>query len=364
MSPRGRGAAVNPTNRFETLSLHVLPEHVQELVTEDPDALTRPVPTLVYHDRTRSILNRVDSPDIPFTWSLNPYRGCEHGCTYCYARPGHEYLGLSCGLDFETRIIAKPDAAALLRAHLASRSWMPQTIACSGVTDPYQPVERTLGITRAVLEVFRETRHPVGVITKSRLVTRDIDLLQELARVGAAAVAISVTTLDNRLAAAMEPRASSPAARLAAIRELAGAGVPVTVMTAPMIPGLNDHELPSLLEAARDAGATSAGYVLLRLPHQLRDVFFNWLARTFPERAPRVERALRDARGGAISDSVFHRRMRGTGARADSIAATFKLFARRFDLDRERPPLRTDAFVRPAPPARDRPDTSGQLTLF
>ena len=261
---RGRGAGLNPTSRFEDVRLHVLGEHLDELARERPNGVQ--VETRVEPDQSRSILNRVESPDIPGDWTLNPYRGCEHGCVYCYARPGHEYFGLSCGLDFETRLFAKHDAPELLRGALRNPSWKGESIALSGVTDPYQPIERELRITRRCLEVCAEACQAVSVITKNRLVTRDRDLLGELAKMGAAHAAVSVTTLDKALAAKMEPRASAPEDRLRAIRELSEAGVPVIVMTAPISPGLNDHEMPSILEAARDAGAVGAGYVMLRLP--------------------------------------------------------------------------------------------------
>jgi DNA repair photolyase len=329
---RGRGAGLNPGNRFEDFRLHVLGEHLDEVITENPDG-TR-LTTRIYHDSTRTIINKVaDSPDIPFDWSINPYRGCEHGCIYCYARPGHEYLGLSCGVDFETKIFAKRNAPELLRTELSKPSWRGESIVMSGVTDPYQPVEAKLRLTRRILEVMHEFGQPVGMITKNHLITRDIDLLGEMARHHAASAAISITTLDNKLAAKMEPRASSPRERLAAVRELAKAGVPVAVMTAPIIPGLNDHEIPKLLEAAAEAGATSAGYVLLRLPYQIKDLFLDWLARHFPDRAARVESGIRAARDGNLSSAEFHERQRGNGPLADQIAATFKLFARRHGLD-------------------------------
>jgi DNA repair photolyase len=326
---KGRGAGVNPVNRFETLSLHVLPEHIEH-ITADPDEPDRPpVTTAVYSDRSRTIINPVDSPDLGMEWTVNPYRGCEHGCVYCYARPGHEYLGLSSGLDFETKIIAKRDAAALLRAEFMKPSWKGRTIALSGVTDPYQPVEAKLRITRAILEVCAEFRQPVTIVTKNRLVTRDIDLLADLARDGAAAVAVSLTTLDPALSRIMEPRASAPAARLAAMRALADAGVPVRVMTAPIIPGINDREVPALLGAAAGAGATGAGYVLVRLPYQNKAIFVEWLERHFPDRAARVQSLLKQCHDGRLYSADFGTRQRGTGPVAKMIADTFRVFAAR-----------------------------------
>jgi len=347
---RGRGAQVNPANRFETLHLEVLGEHVDEVLSENPDGTQ--VRTLVYADRTKSVVNRVDSPDIPCDWSVNPYRGCEHGCVYCYARPGHEMLGFSCGTDFETRIVAKHDAPELLRKRITSRSWAGEPILMSGVTDPYQPVERTLGITRRCLEVCVAHRQPVSLITKNALILRDVDLLADLAAREAAQCAISLTSLDNRLASSMEPRASAPRERLRAIRELSRAGIPVTVMTAPIIPGLNDREIPALIDAAAEAGATSAGYVFLRLPFEVKSVFFDWLRREFPDRAAHVESLLRQARQGEVTDSEFGRRMVGMGPIAEAIRTLFRTSARRVGLE-PRP-----SSMRAIPPA------PAQATLF
>lgn len=335
---RGRGAQINPPNRFETLHLEVLGEHIDEIIADAPDGSQ--VRTLVYADRSRSVINRVDSPDLPFNWSLNPYRGCEHGCVYCYARPGHEMLGFSCGTDFETKIVAKHDAPDLLRKRITSRSWNGEPIMLSGVTDPYQPVERTLGITRRCLQVCVAHRQPVSLITKNVMILRDVDLLTELASRDAVRCVISLTSLDNRLASSMEPRASSPSSRLRAIRELAEANIPVTVMTAPIIPGLNDREIPALLQAAREAGATSAGYVFLRLPEQVSSVFFDWLGREFPDRAAHVESLLRQARQGNVTDSQFGRRMVGDGPIADAIRTLFKTTARRLGIEPRPSPMR------------------------
>jgi DNA repair photolyase len=337
--PRGRGAADNPPNRFELLRYE-----------PDPDAPTaessRPE-TRLYRDPTRSILARNDSPDVGFNVSINPYRGCENGCIYCYARPTHEYLGLSAGLDFETRILVKEDAPQLLRHELAAPAWRPQTIGLCGVTDAYQPAERRLGLTRRCLEVLAEFRNPVGVVTKCHLVTRDADLLGELARHQAASVFVSVTTLDADLAGVMEPRATRPAGRLEAIRELSAAGVPTGVMTAPLIPGLNDHEAPAILAAAARAGARFAAYTVLRLPHGLGPLFEDWLGWHFPDRKERILGRLRQLRGGRLNDSRFGTRMRGHGVLAEAIRDMFRLACRRVGLQRGGPSLSAAAFRRP-----------------
>ncbi|MEJ2207040.1 MAG: PA0069 family radical SAM protein [Gemmatimonadota bacterium] len=285
---RGRGVGWNPQNRFERISVELEP------LDEDPSAPE----TVLLRDRTRTILARNDSPDVGFDVGVNPYRGCSHGCSYCYARPTHEYLGFSPGLDFETRIMVKEEAPALLRKALASRSWKPQVIALSGNTDAYQPAERRLGITRRCLEVLAEFRNPVAVVTKSHLVTRDVDVLEELARVDAAAVVLSVTTLRPEVQRAMEPRAATPARRLDAIRSLSEAGIPVGVNVAPVVPGLTDEELPAILEAAAEAGASFASYILLRLPHGVKEIFEDWLRQRFPERRQKVMRRVRDDRLG------------------------------------------------------------------
>jgi DNA repair photolyase len=328
---RGRSAGLNPGNRFETVRLHVLGEYLDEIAAERPDGSQ--VITRLYEDATRTVVNKVDSPDISFKWSVNPYRGCEHGCIYCYARPSHELLGFSCGLDFETRIAAKRDAPALLRKVLASPRWKRETIMMSGITDPYQPIERRLGITRGCLEAMVQFGQPVSIITKNKLVLRDLDLLQELNRHGSVSCAISITSLENDLAVRMEPRASSPRGRLEAVEELAKAGIPVGVMVAPIIPALNDHEVPAILKAAAEAGARSAGFVMLRLPHQIKDLFLEWLKREFPDRSAHVESQLREMRGGELYDSSWFGRQRGQGARAEQIAQTFAIFKRRYGLD-------------------------------
>ncbi len=336
----GRGTSLNPANRYETL-------HVERDVEDTTEPDVGSGATQFYRDTSRTVLAENASPDVGFRFSLNPYRGCEHGCSYCYARPSHEYLGFSAGLDFERRIMVKEDAPELLRATFRSRRWQPEVVALSGNTDCYQPVERRLGITRKCVEVFREFRNPVAVITKSALVARDADLFAELATHQAAHVMCSITTLDPELARRLEPRAASPERRLGAIRALTAAGVPVGVMVAPVIPGLNDAEIPKILAAAAEAGARSAGWVLLRLAKPLDEIFTAWLAEHCPDRQARVLRRIRETRAGRISDSQFGRRMRGTGAYAEQIAALFAVATRKLGLDRPLPPLSIDAFRRP-----------------
>ena len=333
----GRGAAANPKNRFERIEVQPDPA---ETDAEEP----RPE-TVYLRDHSRSIVARNDSPDIGFDASVNPYRGCNHGCAYCYARPTHEYLGLSAGLDFESKILVKEGAPELLRKELSSPHWEPKVLSMSGVTDPYQPVERRLGITRRCLEVLAEFRNPVAIVTKNHLVTRDVDLLSELARYDAAAVAVSLTTLDDGLRRVMEPRTSCPARRLAAVEKLAAVGIPVGVMTAPVIPGLNDHELPALLSAAAEAGATFAAYVPVRLPYAVRPIFEDWLERHYPERKEKVLNRIRSMRGGELNDARFGSRMRGEGLFARHIAQLFSISCRRVGIGEGRfPRLSTAAF--------------------
>jgi DNA repair photolyase len=335
----GRGTRLDPANRYERL-------HIDRTDTDEPDAEAPPTPTELYRDVSKSVLAENDSPDLGFRFSLNPYRGCEHGCVYCYARPSHEYLGFSAGLDFERKLMVKPNAPALLRAALASPRWRPQVIALSGNTDCYQPVERRLELTRACLEVLTEFRNPVSVITKSALVTRDADLLGALARHSAAHAFLSITSLDPDLARRMEPRAAAPERRLEAIGALTAAGVPVGVMIAPVIPGLNDHEIPAILERAAAAGARSASWVMLRLASPLDQLFVDWLEKHFPERAARVLGRIRDCRGGMLNDTRFRLRQRGTGQYAEQIRSLFVLAARRRGLDRPLPALNPSAFRR------------------
>jgi DNA repair photolyase len=344
MIPHGRGATINPAGRFEKIEVAIDAEF------EDPN------PRTVYlRDASQSAISMNDSPDIGFRASVNPYRGCEHGCSYCYARPYHEYLGFSAGVDFETRIMVKPDAPQLLRKELASPKWQPQPIAMSGVTDCYQPVERKLKITRGCLHVLAEFRNPVGLVTKNHLVTRDIDLLSELAAVQAASVHISITTLDAGLARKLEPRAASPAHRLEAVRQLTAAGIPVGVLVAPVIPGLNDHEIPAILEAARGAGALRAGYTMLRLPHGVKDVFSAWLDENLPGSKEKILGRIREVRGGKLNDSTFGTRMRGEGVFAEQVRQLFAVSLQRQGFADRMPALSTAAF-------RNRGD--GQLNLF
>jgi len=341
---RGRGAEFNPKNRFEALAY----EPDLDCLDGDEEEEQRPIRTQFLRDGARSIITRNDSPDVGFEFSLNPYRGCEHGCTYCFARPTHEYLGFSAGLDFESKIVVKEDAPELLREELSSPRWKPALLAMSGVTDCYQPVERRLGLTRRCLAVLAEFRNPVAVITKNHLVTRDIDLLQELARWDAASVAISVTTLDETLARKLEPRASPPRRRLAAIRELSEAGVPVRVLMAPVIPGLTDHEMPSLLAAAAEAGAKGCGYVPLRLPWAVAPIFERWLETQSPGEKEKVLGRIREMRGGRLNDARFGSRMRGEGFYATQMAQFFAVASRKAGLAGWGAELSTAAFRRPA----------------
>ena len=332
---RGRGAAHNPANRFTRIDVDVDPAEVTD---ED---LKRP--TVYLDDTSRSVISTNQSPDIGFAASVNPYRGCESGCSYCYARPSHEFFGLSAGLDFERIIFVKRRAPELLEAALEKKSWRPQVLALSGVTDPYQVVESRLEITRGVLEVLARYRNPVSVITKRATSTRDLDLFRRLHAFGGVFVTISVTSLDVEVQRAMEPRASTPDARLAAIRKLADAGIPVGVNVAPVVPGLTDHEVPAILEAAADAGAVRASMVMLRLPGAVQDVFTEWLTRAFPLRAERVLARIREMRGGALNDPRFGHRMRGHGPYAEQIRTLFELKTRQLGLDSE-VALNADAF--------------------
>jgi DNA repair photolyase len=335
-----RGAAGNPPNRFVPIRLER---------DADWDPAEDPLPrTQFLQDHSRTIITYNDSPDVGFEASINPYRGCEHGCIYCYARPTHEYLGFSSGLDFETKIMVKADAPPLLRAELASSRWQPKVLALSGVTDPYQPVERRLKITRRCLEVLAEFRNPVCIITKNQLVARDADLLGELARHQAAAVFVSLTTLDLELRRVMEPRTAPPAARLATIAALSQAGIPVGVLLAPLIPGLTDHEIPSLVQAAVEAGARYAGHVTLRLPHAVAPLFAQWLENRFPEKKDKVLNRLRALRGGKLYDAEFGKRMRGEGIFADQMDRMFDVACRKAGIAGAAPELSTAAFRRPA----------------
>jgi len=308
-----RGAGFNPKNRFERLEYIPEPADDEE---EKPRQATQ-----FLEDDSQSILSRNESPDVPFTWSFNPYRGCEHGCAYCFARPTHEYLGFSAGLDFETKIVVKRRAPELLRRELSSPKWKPETLALSGVTDCYQPIERKLELTRRCVAVLAEFRNPLSVITKNHLVTRDIDLYRELAAFNAVRIHISITTLDARLARRLEPRASPPGRRLRAVEELSAAGIPVCVLMAPCIPGLNDHEMINIFTAAANAGARDAGYTPLRLPGAVAGIFAQWLERHYPERKEKILNRVREMRGGALNDARFGSRMKGAGFYAEQMRA-------------------------------------------
>lgn len=348
---RGRGACSNVTGRFESERRDVFDDGWDDT---DPPA---PLATEVRVEPARTIITRNDSPDISFEQSINPYRGCEHGCSYCYARPSHAYLGHSPGLDFESKLYAKENAAELLAAELANPRYVPRTIALGSNTDPYQPIERERRITRQILEVLAAARHPVGIVTKSALVTRDIDLLAPMAEAGLVKVAISVTTLDRALARAMEPRATTPPKRLAAMRQLADAGIPVAAMVAPVVPALNDHEIERILEAAYAAGAREAGYVILRLPLEIKDLFREWLVAAYPGRADRVINLMRSMHGGRDYVAEFGIRQRGTGPYAQQIAGRFRMALNRHGMNERRAALRTDLFRRPVP-------VGGQMPLL
>ncbi len=336
---RGRSAGINPSGRFEPVTRHVFDDGWETL--ED----LPPFKTEVQVEKPRTIITRNDSPDISFDRSINPYRGCEHGCVYCFARPTHSYMGLSPGLDFESKLFAKPDAAKLLDKELSKEGYQPRTIAIGTNTDPYQPVEKQWRIMREILEVLDARNHPVGIVTKSALVTRDIDILSRMAERGLAKVALSVTTLDRVLARTMEPRASTPTKRLEAIRQLSDAGIPTSVMVAPILPGLTDQEIEKILDGARAAGAQDAGYVLLRLPLEVSPIFKDWLLRNYPDRYRHVMSLIRSMRDGKDYDSEWGKRMRGTGPYAWQIGRRFEIAARRLGLNARRTSLRTDLFV-------------------
>jgi DNA repair photolyase len=350
----GRGALSRPTPRFDREAREAVDDGWYiDSADQDSNATT------IHVDSTKTIISKNKSPDIPFEQSINPYRGCEHGCIYCFARPSHAYLGLSPGIDFEKVIFAKPAAGDLLAKELSKPTYICKPIALGTNTDPYQPIERKWQIMRRVLEVLRDHRHPVSIVTKGALVVRDLDLLAPMAATKLASVAISVTTLDRDLARMMEPRASTPAKRLHAIEALSKAGIPVSVMAAPMIPGLNDHELEAILAAARDHGAQSAGYVLLRLPLEIKDLFSEWLETHVPLRARHVLDLIRDTREGKLNSSEWGERMRGQGPYADLIAQRFRLAVKRLGLDQRRDiwGLDTTQFRRP-------PQQGDQLNLF
>ena len=343
---RGRGAAGNPPNRFDRLHVDL-----------DPREVGAPPQTVLLRDHSRSVLTTNDAPDVGFDVGINPYRGCGHGCSYCYARPTHEYLGFSAGLDFETRILVKEEAPELLARELRSKRWEPQVIALSGNTDAYQPVERRLGLTRRCLEVLADFGNPVQIVTKSHLVTRDVDLLSRLARNNAAAVLLSITSLRPEIQRSMEPRAATPSRRLEAVRVLASHGIPVGVMVAPVVPGLTDDELPAILEAAAEAGASFASYILLRLPHGVKELFDEWLERHFPDRREKVLNRIRAMRGGKLYDARYGVRGRGEGPWAEHLRSLFRVTSKRLSLDRP-PRLSADSFR--IPPSGGGP----QIDLF
>lgn len=340
---KGRGSTENTTGRFESIQKETDLENYGWM-DEDDKSVAK---TEFFKDTSKSILTENKSPDIPFRYSMNFYRGCEHGCAYCYARPTHEYLGHSAGLDFETKIYVKEEAPKLLREKLLSPTWKPETITVSGVTDCYQPAERKYQLTRQCLEVLAEFRNPVALITKNRLVTRDIDLFQELNRYQAVFVMLSITTLNADLGARLEPRTSAPEARLKAVEELAKAGIPVGVNVAPIIPGLTDHEMPMILKRAKEAGAISAGYTVVRLPHSVKAIFSDWLATHRPEAQEKVLNSIRETREGKLYDANFGSRMTGAGPKADQIAQMFELFCRKFHLNEKDFHLSTEHFQRP-----------------
>jgi DNA repair photolyase len=355
-----RGAGLNPGNRFETVWLHVLGDELDRQWVERQEEggrLVR-VERQVFTDHTRRIINEVaKTSDVPFDWTVNPYRGCEHGCIYCFARPFHEFLGFSSGLDFETKLMAKPDAPELLRRELAAPGWRGEPIVMSAITDVYQPIEHQMEITRRCLQVMADCGQAVTTMTKSALVLRDTDLWARLAGMNAGRVVVTLVTLDDDLARKLEPRASAPVARLRVIRELTAAGVPVSVNIAPVIPGLTDMEVPRILEAVAAAGATQVAWILLRLPYQLKDLFLDWLARSVhPDRARKVESLIRQARGGKLYEGNREVRRRGRGPLVTQLAQTFDVFTRRYGLNRNVRPLSTGQFRKP--------NVSGQGALF
>jgi DNA repair photolyase len=347
---RGRGAGMNPTGRFEAESRHVYDDG-WETIEDLP-----PFKTEVQLEKPRTIITRNDSPDISFDRSINPYRGCEHGCIYCFARPTHSYMGLSAGLDFESKLFAKPDAAKMLDKELSKPGYVAKTIAIGTNTDPYQPIEKKWRIMRDILQVLEAHQHPVGIVTKSALVMRDQDILGRMAEKGLAKVCLSVTTLDGKLARTMEPRASTPTRRLQALRSLSDAGIPVGVMVAPVIPGLNDHEIERVLDSARAMGALEAGYVLLRLPLEVSPLFKEWLLRNYPDRYRHVLSLIRSMRDGKDYDAEWGKRMRGEGPYAWQIGRRFEIAAKRLGINLNKRRLRTDLFA--ATPG------SEQLSLF
>jgi DNA repair photolyase len=348
---RGRGAVSNPGGRYEPVQTETFDDG-WDIEDEKP-----PAPTEIIVETARKIITRNDSPDISFDQSINPYRGCEHGCIYCFARPTHAFQGLSPGLDFETKIFVKPNAAELLEKELRAPGYEVKTIAMGTNTDPYQPLEKKLRITRGILEVLQRANHPVGIVTKGHLVTRDIDILAPMAERGLAKVALSITTLDPKLARRMEPRAATPGKRLEAVRKLSEAGIPVSVLVAPIVPAINDHEIEAILKAVKQAGATEAGYVLLRLPYELKDLMRDWLVENYPDKLKHVFALVQSTRGGKDYDATWGLRQTGVGPYAWVIGRRFEAAAERLGLNKRQPPMRTDLFTPP-------PKETGQLSLF
>ena len=342
----GRSSGFNPQNRFEEISF--VPSEEDDRFFPDEDRLQRKIETKFFVDTSKTVLVKNNSPDIPFTYSLNPYRGCEHGCIYCYARPSHEYLGFSAGLDFESKIMVKEDAPRLLRQTFMRKSWEPQVVALAGNTDCYQPVERKLLLTRKCLDVFLEFRNPVGIVTKNFLATRDIDILSELAKLNLVSVFISVTSLNQELTRKMEPRTSSPAKKLEVIEMLSRSGIPVGVLVAPVIPGLTDEEIPSILRETSLRGAKWASMQMLRLPYAVKDLFVDWIRREFPDRENRIVSRLRQVRGGELSSYEFGERMAGTGETAGAIRQLFRASRKKYGLNEDLLELSTDKFRRPS----------------
>ena len=348
---RGRGARSNPSHRYSEFDFNYEDDGWESLA-ELPALKTE-----IFNETAKTIITRNESPDISFDRSINPYRGCEHGCTYCYARPAHAYMGLSPGLDFESKLFIKPNAAALLREEFTAPTYTPRTIALGANTDPYQPIERTYRITRSLIEVMAEFKHPFGIVTKSGLVTRDIDLLAPLAKLGLVKVAVSITTLDGKLARAMEPRAVTPGKRLATLEALSKAGIPTVVMIGPVIPGLNDHEIENILKSAASVGTREAGYTMLRLPHEVKGIFKDWLEKAYPDRYNKVMAQVKEVRGGRETSAKFGERMTGSGPVAWLIGRRFQLACQKLGLNASRLKLRNDLFARPARPG-------DQLTLL
>jgi len=349
---RGRAATLNPSSRFDKHSRHVFDDGWQTL-----DELP-PFRTHVQVEKPKTIITKNDSPDISFDRSINPYRGCEHGCIYCFARPSHSFMGLSAGLDFETTLFTKPNAPQLLEKELAKKGYKPRTIAMGTNTDPYQPIEKQWRVTREILEVLEAANHPVGIVTKSALVTRDLDILSRMAEKGLAKVAISITSLDRKLSRVMEPRAATPGLRLKTIRDLTKAGIPTAAMVAPVIPALTDHEIERILDSAQAAGATEAGFIMLRLPREVSPLFRDWLLKHYPDRYRHVMNLLRALRGGKDYDAEFGKRMRGDGPYAWQIGRRFEIACKKLGLNEVKRTLDRSQFIPP------KPETESQLNLF